>query len=124
LTDETFALHAVRFPSGVPRKGGVFTVNATAQVSWLLGTALGVALGKMVADIEPFGLDYVLPAIFIALIVLQIEETVDMGMALLTGALSVALLMLGAGQWNVIVATVMGATLGTMLRLWTNNRSS
>ncbi len=78
----------------------------------------------MVADIEPFGLDYVLPAIFIALIVLQIEETVDMGMALLTGALSVALLMLGAGQWNVIVATVMGATLGTMLRLWTNNRSS
>ena len=124
LTDETFALHAARFPSGVPPKWHVFTVNATAQASWLMGTGLGVALGQMMANIEPFGLDYVLPAMFIALIMLQIEGAADVAVALFTGALSVALLMLGTGQWNVIIATFIGATVGMVLKLWTNNRSS
>jgi 4-azaleucine resistance transporter AzlC len=128
LTDETFALHAARFRSGVPgvrpRKAEVFAVNVTAQISWLIGTALGAALGQVIADVEPFGLDYVLPAMFIALIVLQIENRAHVAVAFVTGTLSVALLILGVDQWHVIIATVIGATLGVFLQLWTNESSS
>jgi 4-azaleucine resistance transporter AzlC len=124
LTDETFALHAARFPSGVPPRGEVFAVNAAAQASWLLGTGLGVVLGETIRNIEPLGLDYVLPAMFIALSVMQMENHKYVGVALFTGALSVALLLLNVGQWNVILATVTGAAVGVCLELWTNDRSS
>jgi 4-azaleucine resistance transporter AzlC len=124
LTDETFALHAARFPAGVTRRAEIFAVNATAQTSWLAGTALGVALGQVIADVEPLGLDYVLPAMFIALIVLQIEVRTQIGVALVTGALSVALLILGVDQWHVIIATVIGASIGVLIEPWTNEPSS
>lgn len=124
LTDETFALHTARFPSGRYSKAEVFAVNMSAQGAWLAGTGLGILLGQVISDVEPFGLDFVLPALFIALIVLQIEETSQIAVAVITGALSVALLILGVGQWNVIIATVIGATIGVVLELWTNKPSS
>ncbi len=124
LTDETFALHAARFPSGMPSKAEIFAINATAQASWLVGTGSGVALGQVIADVEPFGLDYVLPAMFIALLVLQIEDRAHVAVALVTGALSVALLTLGVDQWHVIIATVIGASIGVLIELWINEPSS
>lgn len=124
LTDETFALHAARFPSGIPPKGEVFAINAAAQTSWLLGTGLGVALGEIIGEVEPLGLDYVLPAMFIALSVMQMKDTKHVSVALFSGALSVVLLVCGVGQWNVILATVIGASLGVLLEPWINDRSS
>jgi 4-azaleucine resistance transporter AzlC len=124
LTDETFALHAARFPSSVPGKAEVFAVNVTAQLAWLAGTGLGVALGRVITDVEPFGLDYVLPALFIALIVLQIERRIQIGVIIIAGSLSVGLSILGVDQWNVIVATTIGATIGVILESWTNEPSS
>jgi 4-azaleucine resistance transporter AzlC len=124
LTDETFALHAARFTSGVPDKAETFAVNATAHTAWLVGTGLGVILGQVIGDVKPLGLDYVLPAMFIALIVLQIKDHAHIGVALVTGALSVALLLLGVEQWNVITAAVIGATMGTFFELWTSRTSS
>lgn len=124
LTDETFALHAARFPSGMPDKAEIFAINATAQASWLLGTGLGAILGGVIGDVEPLGLDYVLPAMFIALIVLQIEDGAQIAVALLTGALSVALLVAGVSQWHVMIATVAGASFGVLIKLWTKEPSS
>jgi len=124
LTDETFAVHSAQFASeGVPGRAEVFATNVTAQVSWILGTALGVLLGSVIADVKPLGLDYALPAMFIALLILQIQDRVQVAVALLAGALSVGLLLAGLGQWNVIVATVIVATLGVMLERWSKKRS-
>lgn len=123
LTDETFAVHAAQFPSGEPSKTEVLSTNMTAQVAWIGGTWLGVALGHSVTDVEPLALDYVLPAMFIALMILQIRDRVQVGVALVTGALSVGLLLMGVSQWNVIAATLVGATVGVMIEIWTKKRS-
>jgi len=69
LTDETFAVHSAQFSSDAPSKSEVFATNLTAQAGWVTGTWLGVTLGHLITDIQPFGLDYVLPAMFIALLV-------------------------------------------------------
>jgi 4-azaleucine resistance transporter AzlC len=114
LTDESFAVHSVRFASGAPSKAEVLATNATAQAAWILGTWLGVVVGQSIADVKPLALDYVLPAMFIALLVLQIRDRVQVGVALATGALSVILLLMGMGQWNVIAATLAGATMGVI----------
>lgn len=119
LTDETFAVHSAQFASqGVPARAEVFATNVTAQVSWVFGTALGILVGGAIADVEPLGLDYALAAMFIALLVLQIEARVQVAVALLAGAVSVGLLLAGLTQWHVIAATVVAATAGVVLERW------
>ncbi|MCD6284366.1 MAG: hypothetical protein J7M39_00450, partial [Anaerolineae bacterium] len=55
-----------------------------------------------------------LPAMFIALLVMQIKARAEIIVAALTGVLAVVLTLMGLGWWSVIVATLIGATLGVI----------
>lgn len=123
LTDETFALHAARFPGAPVHKEEAFSVNMAAQAAWVLGTAAGVLIGQRVPDVNALGLDYALPAMFVALLVLQINSRTRAGVALLAGALAAALYFTDAGQWATIIAALAGATGGVALEIWTRRRS-
>jgi 4-azaleucine resistance transporter AzlC len=115
MTDESFALHSAQFPSGVPPRAEVFALNATAQVAWVLGGWLGAVVGGLITDVRPWALDYTLPAMFIALLVMQVKVRAEVLVALLTGLLAVLFTLWGVGQWSVILATVVGATLGVIV---------
>ncbi len=119
LTDETFAVHSVRFASDGPNKAETFATNLTAQTAWITGTWLGIMVGGLISDTRPLALDYALPAMFIALLVLQIKDRIQIAVALLTGGFTVGLLLLGITQWYVILATLVGATIGVGLEQWT-----
>ena len=114
LTDETFAVHSVSFPEGVPSKAEVIAVNVTAQLSWLCGSWLGAVVGGLIKDVRPLALDYTLPAMFIALLVMQIKVRAEIIVAVLTGGLAVVLTLMGLDRWSVILATLVGATLGVL----------
>jgi 4-azaleucine resistance transporter AzlC len=124
LTDETFAVHSTNFASGVPAKPEVFATNITAQSAWVFGSWLGVVAGQLINDVRPWALDYALPALFIALLVLQIKNRIQIFVALLTGGLAVVLLLVGMKHWSIIAATVVGATVGVILEQWNNISSS
>lgn len=115
LTDESFALHSAQFPVEVPPKTEVIALNATAQVSWVAGTLCGALVGGLFADVKPLALDYTLPAMFVALLVMQIRARLEVVVAIFSGLLAVGLTLLGLGHWSVILATVAGATLGLLL---------
>jgi 4-azaleucine resistance transporter AzlC len=123
LTDETFAVHSVRLEEEQVPKAETFATNLTAQVSWIAGTVLGVFGGRLIAEIEPFALDYALPAMFIALLIMQIKNNIQIAVAVLAGLASLGLYKLGLDQWYVILATVLGATAGVLLEQWTKKRS-
>jgi 4-azaleucine resistance transporter AzlC len=124
ITDESFALHAVEFPRGAPHKAETLALNLTAQVSWVLGSWLGLVAGGMITDVKLFALDYALPAMFIALLMMQIKDRTQLIVAISTGIMAVALLLAGLSQWYVIVATIIGATLGVFLEQWNKPKSS
>jgi len=124
LTDETFAVHSARFSSDGPNKAEAFATNLVAQGAWVLGTWLGIVVNGLIRDTTPLALDYALPAMFTALLVMQIKDRVQIGVALLTGLLAVGLLLAGINQWNVILATLVGATLGVGIETWTKKPSS
>ncbi len=124
LTDETFAVHSVRFAAYGPHKAEAFTINVIAQAAWVLGTWLGIVVGGLIKDPKSLALDYALPAMFIALLVMQIKDRVQVAVALLTGTLAVGLLLAGVNQWNVMLATLVGATLGVGIEKWTKKSSS
>ncbi len=121
LTDETFALHTMRMVKTAPAKAETFAVNVTAHSSWVLGSLLGYLAGGRIADVRPVGLDYALPAMFIALLVPQLVKPVYLLMAIVAAALSVGLQLLGYGQSHVILATVIASTLGLAIVQWIKN---
>ncbi len=124
LTDETFGLHSTRFPQQGAQRGETLMINMISQSAWVLGTFLGVVAGNLIQDVKPFGLDYALVAMFIALLVFQLKDRSTVMVAVLGGLFSVALLLAGVSQWNVIIATVIAATCGVFIESWTKRSSS
>lgn len=115
LTDETFALHTSTFAQGKPSKTSLFVSNAASQLSWIVGSALGMLVGSLIGDIRPFGLDFVLSAMFVALIFMQLQNHRQLMIAVLAGVISMLFLAGGLQQWNVILATIVAAAIGVLL---------
>ena len=124
ITDESFAIHSLRFPNGQTDKVEAIALNMTAQISWVTGTLLGILVGGLISDVGPFGLDYALPAMFIALLVLQIKEWVQVAAAIFSGLFATLLMQAGFDQWYVMIATVIGASLGVLMESWIKPKSS
>jgi 4-azaleucine resistance transporter AzlC len=118
LTDETFAVHTTQFVAGNVDRAPAFARNITAHIAWIGGTGLGIVAGQRITDVELLALDYVLPAMFIALLVIQIQDRLQVGVALSAGVLAVGLQALGLHRWHVMVATLIAATLGAMCEIW------
>jgi 4-azaleucine resistance transporter AzlC len=124
LTDESFALLKTRLQTTQLPKAEFFGVNMTMQIGWLVGTWLGIVAGQLVQDVELLALDYALPAMFVALLVLQIKERTAVAVAVFSAGFSVGMVRLGLTQWNIILATLLGATLGVGIQAWNKMRSS
>lgn len=118
LTDETFGLYSVRFPQVGARPAEALTINLISQTAWVAGTWLGVVAGDLIRDVRPYGLDYALIGMFTALLVFQLKDRRLIAVALLSGLISVALTMAGVSQWNVIIATLIAATVGVGIDSW------
>lgn len=118
LTDETFALHSSAAGKLSDCKLEAISLNVTAQVSWVFGTVLGIIASGLIGDIKPLGLDYALAAMFIGLLVGQCESTLRVITAIFSGVIATLLYLAGWHQFHIIVATVVGATLGLGVELW------
>jgi len=114
ITDESFALHSAYFrKQGRPPKAELFALNHSAHLAWVAGTLLGSWVGvRLTFDTEVFGVDYALPAMFIALLVMQIENYKHVAIAVIAGILGLVFYLSGMNQLYIILATVIAATIG------------
>ncbi|MEG2140694.1 MAG: AzlC family ABC transporter permease [Bilophila sp.] len=116
LTDETFALHSSAMRSGETASLPLlYAANSTAHAGWIGGAVCGVLAGDVLPDPKLFGLDYALPAMFLALLLPQCLRRLHLFAALFAGLLSVGLALAGTGRWNIIIATLATATVGALL---------
>ncbi len=120
MTDETFAVHSTRFSGGDTDKRLTFAINLLAHSVWVMASWAGALAGSGIPAVEPLGMDFVLPAMFIALLSMQAKNGLHWLVAGFSGLVSVALLQAGFDQWSVIVATVLGATFGAGVQSWNN----
>ena len=68
-----------------------------------------------IPDIRPFGLDFVLSAMFIALIFMQLKNNRQVAVIFISGLSAMLLKLAGVTHWNVIIATLIAATAGTLI---------
>lgn len=123
LTDETFVITWARLQGrGSVSPAWMAGLNLSAYLSWAFATTVGALAGDLVADSRALGFDFALPAMFAALLVLQLASHRSRGRSLAV-ALFASIIAVGAalslsGYWSIIAATLLGATLGLFLDRW------
>lgn len=119
LTDETYAVAMNHYQDHPATASYLAGLNITSHLGWISGTLLGAALGSFITDTNRLGLGFALPAMYIYLLVLMIRRRTDIWVAVFT-----AVICLVAGRLvpamldnlsNLIIATVIGATLGVII---------
>ena len=112
LTDETYSLNCNGAPEDVPDPGNYFfLVSILNHCYWILGSALGAALG-MVIPFNTEGIDFALTALFVTVFVEQWKSTKDHIPALIgLAAALLCLLLFGADSFLIPTMIVITGSL-------------
>ncbi|NPV52007.1 MAG: AzlC family ABC transporter permease [Firmicutes bacterium] len=123
ITDETYAAGIGQYSREKPRFSTVLGLHLASYLSWVVASLVGASVSSLVGSASDLGLDFALPAMFIALLISQLKNKTTILVAVLSGFISLGVSMLGWNTLNVIVATVISATLGVFWNLWTKRHS-
>jgi 4-azaleucine resistance transporter AzlC len=115
VTDESFAVNYTGLISGESDFNRALVVNHTANLIWLVSTMLGGVFGHLIPE-HALGIDYALIAMFICLLIFQIKSRIDVLTAIMAGALSVGLSLMIPGNMYIVLASVLAAGLGVMIK--------
>ena len=118
VSDETFAIHSVRFTREGPRAPFAFAVNLTAYLAWAIFSLIGYAASSLAPDLHPWGLDFALPAVFIGLLLALIQNRLLVVVAIFSGGVALFLHQVGLRNSSVMITALVGAVLGASIELW------
>lgn len=118
ITDETFAMAMAHYADHKPSLLYHFTLHLTSHFSWVLASFLGGLSGNLLGDTSRLGFNFALPAMFIILLTLQLKNKKTLLVAGIAGALSVAIALFLPGNWNIILAACLAATIGVAVEPW------
>ncbi|MDD1723347.1 MAG: AzlC family ABC transporter permease [Methanothrix sp.] len=121
VTDESFAVNIVRFREGGWHPHYALVVNQAANLTWIASTVLGGYGGQFIAP-KSFGIDYALSAMFLCLLVFQLQGRIHLLTAAMAGLLATAISILLPGNSFVIIASVLGASLGFAIKRYALQR--
>ncbi len=124
ITDETFTLNMAEFDRQEADRDFMFGVNFFSHFSWIANSAIGAAIGKAIPNIDRFGVSFALPAMFIALLLMQIKDRNTKIVAIVAGGLSLLVSFFTQSSVNIIIATVIAATIGVGLCQYKQKSSS
>lgn len=124
MTDASFAIHTVRFMNAPPRRLEIFTTHVVSHAAWMIGTVLGVVVGRSAIDFERFAIDFAMPAIFVALLLPMVRKRSDFAVAVIAGGSAVAFNLAGFGNWTTLIATVLTVAVVRSGEIWIKARSS
>jgi 4-azaleucine resistance transporter AzlC len=126
MTDESYATTIVHYrdetPGDAAHKHWYFLgANIAMYMFWQCDTALGYWIGTALGDPLALGLDFVLPVVFIAILIPLLKSRSTILSALVAGAIAV----LASGLPNklgLLIAIAMGILTGMVAEKW-NSRS-
>lgn len=115
VTDESFAVNYPKLLEGDWKIEHALVVNHAANLTWIVSTIAGGYGGQYIPE-GAFGIDYALIAMFICLLIFQLRGRIYLFTALIAGTLAVGLSLLLPGNWHIIVASMLAASLGTLIK--------
>ncbi len=115
ITDEAFAVAVAKFDKVENNKDYYLGLGIFSYLGWVFSSAVGAFLSGYI-NIESAGaLDFVLPAMFVVLLIIQISGRKDLFVAFTAAVLSLFFAVVIGGSWNIIIATGAAALLGVYM---------
>lgn len=112
MTDETYAVTIHRAQAGGYSGAYQLGSNVTCYVSWVISTIGGVILGSRINDPLSWGLDFAMPATFLALLIPRLSDKVSVIVCLVAAVVSVGAVMFIPGKWYIIIACLVAVLAG------------
>lgn len=116
ITDETYLAAIVREEAISPSYW--FSLSMFSHFAWVSATVIGALLGSRLGSTKALGLDFALPAMFIALAVLVIKTKKDAIIGIIASLAALAIVLLGYKEIYILAATFIAATLGMVWDKW------
>ncbi len=113
VNDESFALAVARRNPPDPW----FFLGSVAAVygSFIAGALVGSVLGGLVSDPARYGLDFAFPAVFLALVAVQLKRRADWAVAGGAALLALWIAWRFLGNWHIVVAGLAASGLGALI---------
>lgn len=115
IVDETFAVNLNKLKTGPWEIDKAIVASYTAFFSWVASTTAGCFCGRFIPE-NALGLDYALTAMFISLMIFQLNGSIYFITAIIAGLSAVLLSLIIPGNTYIIIATLFAATAGVIIR--------
>jgi predicted branched-subunit amino acid permease len=115
VTDESYALTMARFARQPAHPAYFAGSAASTYVAWYVGAAVGGVLGGRIPDPHRYGLDFVFPAVFIAILARTIQAPWQWAVAGVATLVALAVKGAAGGTWHIAVAGLGASALGVWL---------
>jgi 4-azaleucine resistance transporter AzlC len=115
MVDETYALTMDRVRQNRYHPGYQLGCNLSFYLAWIASTTVGVCLGERIADPLAWGLDFAMPAMFLALLMPRLADKTGALVCALAAVVSVAGAMYLPGKWYIIIASLAASAAGGLL---------
>ncbi len=115
ITDESFSVNLARFRQGGWDRWRALAVNQSANAAWVAATVAGSLAGTFIPE-GAFGIGFALPAMFLCLLVFQLQGRIHLLTALIAGVVAVAWYRVVPGDSYVVVAAAAAASAGYALQ--------
>ncbi|MEG6584276.1 AzlC family ABC transporter permease [Dendrosporobacter sp. 1207_IL3150] len=115
MADETYAITISRAQaagySALYQAGS----NAAGYVTWAVSTIGGVFLGGHITDPLSWGLDFAMPATFLALLIPRLVDKVSISVCLIAAVVSIVASIAVPGKWYIIIACITAVAVGGLM---------
>ncbi len=115
LTDESYALTVGRLDKAGYSYKYQLGASMAIYVSWVMATAAGAFLGGYISDPLTWGLDFAMPATFLALLVPLLVDRTSLIVCFIAGAVAVLAALYLPGKWYIILACLTASIAGGLL---------
>ena len=115
MADETYAVTISRAQACGYSRDYHLASNVTGYITWAVSTVLGVTLGSHISDPLAWGLDFAMPATFLALLIPRLIDKVSLLVCFTAATVSVASAVLIPGKWYIILACIAAVAVGACM---------
>lgn len=121
MADETYAVTISRAQAIGYSAAYHLGSNAAGYVTWAVSTAGGILLGSRINDPLAWGLDFAMPATFLALLIPRLTDKLNVLVCLVAAGVSVIAAVTIPGKWYIILACLTAAAVGGYMEEYEND---
>lgn len=115
MADETYAVTISRAQSIGYSASYHLGSNAAGYMTWTVSTIGGIFLGSHISDPLSWGLDFAMPATFLALLVPRLTDKRSLLVCLVAAGVSILAAVAIPGKWYIIISCITAAAVGGLM---------